>query len=104
MITIHCLRRPDGSITSDPLMMRTAVDFYSKLFAKEDIDLNTTCELFKDLPNLKEDERLFLESNITFEEITDAVKQLSTSRAPGLDGLTVEFFKMFLGNYWTGLI
>jgi len=91
------------------MMRRTAVDFYSNLFAKEDIDLNTTCELFKfakedidlnttcelfkDLPILKDDERLFLDSSITFEEVTDAVKQLSTGRVPGLDGLTAEFYK-----------
>lgn len=40
---IHCLCMPDGSITSDPLMMRrTAFDFYTELFAKEDIGLDTT--------------------------------------------------------------
>lgn len=40
---MYLLMKSAGSITSDPLMMRrTAVDFYAKLFAKEDIDFDTT--------------------------------------------------------------
>lgn len=52
-------------------------------------------KLFNDLPTLKEEDRLDL--HITFEEITDAVKQLSTGRAPGFNGLTADFYKSLWG-------
>ncbi len=56
------------------MMRRSAVDIYAKLFAKEDFDFDMTCELFNDLPTLNEEDSLSLDLDITFEEVTDAVK------------------------------
>lgn len=38
-----------------------------------------------------------MDSAITFQEVTVAVQQLSSIRAPGIDGLPVEFYKHFWG-------
>lgn len=38
-----------------------------------------------------------LEADLTFEEVTAAVKGLSSGKAPGIDGLSSEFYKKF----WT---
>lgn len=39
----------------------------------------------------------FLEAQLTFNELTSAVMELSSGRAPGIDGLPAEFYKCF----WT---
>ncbi len=36
-----------------------------------------------------------LDSSVSFEELTDAVKQMKLGRAPGIDGLSVDFYKAF---------
>ena len=37
-------------------------------------------------------------------ELAEAVTQMSPGRAPGVDGLPVEFYKKILGNNWTGFL
>ncbi len=36
-----------------------------------------------------------LDSSVSFEELTDAVKQMKLGRAPGIDGLSADFYKAF---------
>lgn len=36
-----------------------------------------------------------METDLTFEEVTAAVKGLSSGKVPGLDGLSAEFYKKF---------
>ncbi len=38
-----------------------------------------------------------LDTDLTFEEVTNAVNQLSSGRAPGIDGIPAEFYKAFWG-------
>ncbi len=38
-----------------------------------------------------------LDSDLTFEEVTNAVNQLSSGRASGIDGIPAEFYKTFWG-------
>ncbi len=38
-----------------------------------------------------------LNSDLTFELVTNAVNQLSSGRAPGIDGIPAEFYKTFWG-------
>ncbi len=38
-----------------------------------------------------------LDSDLTFEEVTNAVNQLSSGRVPGIDGIPAEFYKTFWG-------
>lgn len=51
--------------------------------------------LFKDLPQLSEGEKTKLDKLLTFDELSVAVKELSSGKAPGLDGLNAEFYKYF---------
>ena len=60
-------------------MRGLAVHFYTELFAEIS-------------PQQKE----MLDSDITLQEVTVAVQQLSTGRAPGIDGLPADFYK----NFW----
>lgn len=95
---MHALRTSDGNVTSDPLeMRRLAVDFYVDLYAKECTGNLDADELFNNLPVLDEGNIKNLDSDLTFEELTKAVNQLSSGRAPGIDGLPAEIYKTFWG-------
>ena len=51
---------------------------------------------------LNEDEARLLEGEITYTELTSALKNMKNSKSPGNDGFTAEFFKFFwvnLGEY-----
>ncbi len=92
------LKDNNGHVTSDPQEMRKiAVDFYSNLYATEISDEQCRKELLNDLPVLSEDHKELLETDISFEEVSLAVKSLSSRKNPGLDRLPAEFYKSF----WT---
>ena len=94
------LRRGDGTLTSDPAEMRSlAVRYYAELYGAEECDGDSAADLLQGLPQLSPGQREELDSDIAFEELTAAVKQLSTGRSPGVDGLPAEFYQRF----WTVL-
>jgi hypothetical protein len=51
----------------------------------------------EDIPKLNDDEKDMLDLDITEDEITQAVKDLPNSKAPGSDGIPIDFYKCF----WT---
>ncbi|KAI4873887.1 hypothetical protein NFI96_008616, partial [Prochilodus magdalenae] len=92
------LRKVDGSVTMDPVeLRRLAVDFYSTLFASEALDLSCCEALSSGHPQLDQGRSQALDAALSFEEVTEAVFQLNSGRAPGIDGLPVDFFKAFWG-------
>ncbi|KAI4899223.1 hypothetical protein NFI96_000470 [Prochilodus magdalenae] len=94
------LRHGDGTLTSDPAEMRSlAVRYYAELYGAEECDGDSAADLLQGLPQLSPGQREELDSDIAFEELTAAVKQLSTGRSPGVDGLPAEFYQRF----WTVL-
>lgn len=92
------LKLPNGTLTTDPAEMRKiAIDFYSELFRADRCDADCEAEILGGLPQLDEVQSASLESTISFEEMSEAVQQLSCGRSSGIDGLPSEFFKRF----WT---
>ncbi|KAI4900412.1 hypothetical protein NFI96_009713, partial [Prochilodus magdalenae] len=90
------LRHGDGTLTSDPAEMRSlAVRYYAELYGAEECDGDSAADLLQGLPQLSPGQREELDSDIAFEELTAAVKQLSTGRSPGVDGLPAEFYQRF---------
>lgn len=67
-------------------MRKIAVDFYSSLYASEKSDEQCRNKLLYDLPVLTLKDKTFLETELTYEEVTAAVMGLSVGRAPGIDG------------------
>lgn len=76
-------------------MRKIALDFYAELFGHKNCDLESMDQLLKGLPILKPEDRKTLDKLISYEELSEAVKQLSTGRSPGVDGLPAEFYKSF---------
>ncbi|KAL7836925.1 hypothetical protein AOLI_G00282090 [Acnodon oligacanthus] len=101
--TVDCqslalLRKDDGSVTSDPIeMRRLAVHFYSDLFTAGGADQCCSEVLLADLPKLDQEQSQVLDTTPTFEEVIEAVHQLTSGRAPGVDSLPVDFYKAFCG-------
>lgn len=96
---MYCLTKPDGQKTFEAREMRKiAVDFYSNLYRKEETDPECVSQILQQLPSLTKTQRESLDSSVLFEELTDAVKQMKAGRAPGIDGLSVDFFKA-MWNY-----
>ncbi len=90
------LRRPDGTIKHNPNEMRKlAVEFYSGLFNAEQCDDESVADICQDLPKLQPKQRETLHSDISLQELTDAVKQLSSGRSPVIDGITTDFYHYF---------
>jgi len=93
---MFCLKDTNGHDSSDPEDMRgIAVEFYSELYAVENTEEQCRNELLQDLPKITQGNRLSLETELNFEELTTAVMGLSSGRAPGLDGLPADFYKTF---------
>lgn len=91
---MYCLTTSDRVKTCGPGQMRKiAVDFYSELYKKEDIDCSCVSELLQQLPTITKEQSQTLGTSLSFKELTDAVMQMKTGRAPGVDGLSVDLFK-----------
>ncbi len=93
---MYVLKDNDGQDTSDPVVMRRlAVDFYSNLSSAKAIEEQSRIELLQDIPSLTVGNKTLLEVDLNFEEVTAAVNGLSSGSAPGIDGLSSDFFFTF---------
>lgn len=76
-------------------MRKCAMDFYAEPFGMEHCSIDCREELLEGLPQLTLEEKATLNRELTLEELTAAVNQLASGRAPGIDGLSANFFKLF---------
>ena len=87
-----CLHLRDGRISHDVGEMREAVvDFYEKLYGAEATDQQQADLLLEDLPTLGEVQRGEIGGRVSLQELTKAVQQMNSGRAPGVDGRPVNF-------------
>ncbi len=93
MVRVHL---PDGTVPTDTIFMRQhAEEFYSVLLRMEDCRSDCVDKLLQGLPQLGYIGRAVLDANISLEELTAAVGQMATGRAPGLVGLPEDFHQHF---------
>ena len=67
------------------------MDFYADLFGAEQCSMVCREELLEGLPQLIPGEKAALDSELTLDELTGAVNQMASGRAPGIDGLSTDF-------------
>lgn len=67
------------------------------MFSAGDMDQHQLDILIHNLQKLGEDQKTELESMLSLEELTTAVQQMASERAPGVDGLPSVFYKHFWG-------
>ena len=88
---------PNGTEVFDrAALMNAHESFYANLFSREEIDLITQEELFSNLSlHLSDEDRDRCEGLLSLPEITVALGNMCSNKAPGPDGLSVEFYSKF---------
>lgn len=94
--TFSCMKLPEGGETTEEHeIIAYALKFYENLYRAEPCDGEITDTLLRDLPHLTAEDNSKLDQPLHMNELTTAIKDLSSGKAPGLDGLTAEFYKQF---------
>ena len=94
---ISALKESDGSIVSSSTdLCRTLSSFYSDLFTASVTDpLSQTALLGNITSSLPSDQAALCEGHLTLEECSVALQGMARRKAPGLDGLPMEFYVKF---------
>lgn len=81
-------------------ILKTQVDFYSKLYKSEPIQQEKKA-MFLDTfeTTLTEQEKIDLDRDISKDEIGQSLKKMKNNKSPGPDGILTEFYKL----YWEDL-
>ena len=97
MKIIHCLRSKHGSsFTETTDIRRYATQFYKGLFNTELVeDQELDASFLYDLPQVETSTNCQLDAELTVEELHVALMSLANVKAPGIDGLPVDFYKVF---------
>uniref|UniRef100_A0A3Q3F5N5 Reverse transcriptase domain-containing protein n=2 Tax=Labrus bergylta TaxID=56723 RepID=A0A3Q3F5N5_9LABR len=93
----HSVRSNSGQSISDSAGIRKhAAGFYKDLYTSEFVDRPEVCESFyTGLPQVSAENNTELEAQLSLSELYSAVMSLQNGKAPGIDGLPVDFYKVF---------
>ncbi|KAI3364562.1 hypothetical protein L3Q82_011348, partial [Scortum barcoo] len=94
---IHSLRSSGGSSISGSSEIRSfAASFYADLYMTEFTDSPEVSQHFyADLPQVDPEDNIKLEAGLSLAELHAALMSLQNGKAPGIDGLPVDFYKSF---------
>ncbi|CAM4562274.1 unnamed protein product [Caretta caretta] len=93
---VTCLLAEDGAPLMDPVeMCGRARDFYTSLFSPDLTDPGACGVLWEELPMVSVGDRDRLELPLTLAEFSEATRRMPTNKSPGMDGLSVEFYRTF---------
>ncbi|KAI4874446.1 hypothetical protein NFI96_005561, partial [Prochilodus magdalenae] len=94
---MHAVRTESGDLLSKPAEIRKrTVSFFSKLYNSEQSGAPELEESFVDkLPKLTRRSAEMLDRALSLDELYTALQGMENGRAPGIDGLPVEFYKSF---------
>ena len=95
---IEKLKVGNGTTDDQGEILKEAKAYYDKLFGPPDEppDENVQTELLNSMDaKLSNSSRTFLDQPITLQDLKSALKTMPKEKAPGIDGLSYEFFKKF---------
>ena len=93
---IHTLLSDTGQELTEPGQIRArSVEFYSSLYSLEYEEKDTLEGFCSGLPQVSMETNSQLERPLHIEELLAALQSMQGRRAPGIDGLTVEFYKAY---------
>ena len=94
---ISALRESDGTIVSSPGdLCRSFASFYMSLFTADVTDPSVQASLLANLPSaLSSDQASQCEGHLSTDECFMALQGMARRKAPGLDGLPMEFYLKF---------
>lgn len=96
IISLTC--KTGKTVTSDEEILNVAKEFYSDFFTSKNVSDSTVNSFFDDVTPenvLSEELMQKCEGILTKDECHTAVTNMKGNKAPGLDGLTIEFYKHF---------
>ena len=96
---ITALTVDNRDITTPDDILIEEKKFYEALYTRKNTDKEAEA-IFLDkniqsLPKLTKDDQIFMDTPISLDEITKALKTLPNGKSPGSDGFTTEYYKMF---------
>ena len=98
---ISTIRSDDGSVVSSPEDLCAAFKaFYVDLFSAMPVDATAQAELLSHVSSLPASDSAACEGFLTLEECFSALSGMARGKAPGCDGLPMEFFL----NFGTSLV
>ena len=92
--TMYCTRRKDGTITKNYAeILNLQSDFYADLYSADP----NVCFRPENKSGIRVDstDKVLLESEISMEEIFDAMMMLKPNKVCGCDGISLEFYRKF---------
>ncbi|KAK3566306.1 hypothetical protein QTP86_032222 [Hemibagrus guttatus] len=94
---IHTLHTGNGQYTTHTdEIRRYATDFYQDLYRSGHRDSKELLDIFyQGLPKVSSEDNAALEGPLVQEELHAALNTMPGGKAPGIDGLPVEFYKFF---------
>ena len=87
-----------NKVTTDPEILEEARKFYTKLYSTKKPDpvkIENYLDEIESLKKLSEIDSQSLEGQITKSECEKALLKIKGNKSPGLDGLSIEFYKTF---------
>ena len=95
--TITCLTTENDIILNNHQdIHRHASDFYKKLYSKANCNIEKQNHFLSFVNNeLNDEDREMLSAPLTKEEIYLIIKDISTNKTPGIDGIPIEFYIEF---------
>ncbi|CAM2106516.1 unnamed protein product [Caretta caretta] len=93
---VTCLLAEDDTPLTEPAeMCGRAQAFYTSLFSPDLTESSACRVLWEELPTVSASDRDRLELPLTLAEFSEALRCMPTNKSPGMDGLTVEFYRVF---------
>ncbi|CAM2111957.1 unnamed protein product [Caretta caretta] len=93
---VTCLLAEDGTPLMEPVeMCGRARAFYASLFSPDPTDPGAFRVLWEELPTVSVSDRDQLELPLTVAEFSEALRRMPTNKCPGMDWLTMEFYRVF---------
>ena len=98
--TIKKIQTADGSvITEQHQILKEVQKFYSNLFKSKDNSLGTSdISEMPELQNIKKISQPNLGREMSTNELGNVLKKMKNNKSPGIDGLSVDFLKVFWGK------
>lgn len=94
---LHSLRNNNGQLLHESAEIRKcAVNFFEKLIKKESQDIQEEAQgFYEGLPQVSEETNMELGAPISEAELYAALQSLESGKSPGIDGIPVDFYKVF---------